>query len=1281
MGIFNSNAQNYWELEKKEKNEPLIFSLKFKKNKSKIHFGNLNQNIINKKLNEISFLSSKNYKDNFFFFPNENNDLEEFKIHKSSIMSDELSNQYSNIKTFIGNSTSRPEVKIRGTFSPLGLSGMIILPNEVIYIQPQKDSKNGGHLYYKNKNEFYQEYKRLNCITKNKIEIEKEKSLSEKRISRISERKINTFRIAISATASYTDYWGDDNDENGTNRQDAYAAVVSTINRVNEIFETDLGVHLELVSSDSLIYANPSTQPYGSNLGDELQKTLSQNIGESNYDIGHLFAYSNQPDGEAGCIGCVCEDGQKGRAYSTHPFIDISEQGVFLNDYFDIDFVAHEIGHQFGAHHTFSYETEGVGVNVEPGSGSTLMGYAGITGKDDIQYHSDGYFHYVSINEIHSVLVDKSCQNITNNDNTSPIVNAGINTYIPIGTAYELSAIATTTDGDVLTYTWEQLDSGRVSNSNYSSNLIIGSINRSKPPSLNNKRFVPNMSRVLEGKLTQSNPQINDDWESVSTVGRILNWGVTVRERSIQNNLSIGQISQDQIRINVIGDSTPFKINSQNSVEELWGSGSNEMIKWNVGKTSISPIKTETVSIFLSTDGGNSFPIKLISNTPNDGETYISVPDSISTSKARIKIVADNSIYFAVNSVNFSIELRSFSFSLEKFKLEICDQEETSVSFKYNSYLGFTEEVEFDILDAPQGLSYIISPNKISKNDTNIKIEFKNLQNLNSGDYSLILIGKSSSVSYTTSFKIEKRGSNLSIPGLISPLNNSKELPSSTTINWTDQPGVDQYQLQVSETSSFEKLVIDTLTKENYFDVNDLKSKIKYFWKVRAINSCISTIFSDTYNFTTQLISCKDFASGSTPLALQDANSSGFGITYDDIKIPYNLEIEDVNVTLSINHDYVSDLTLTLISPKGKEVILASNIGEDKKNYSQTTFDDQTEFSITEGTPPFTGIFRPFQKLETFKGDMSYGTWRLKIVDNEAQDTGQIVSFKINICLRGEIYPDDDNDSVSNIIDNCPLIANEDQLDLNLNGIGDLCDMEDLMNFKIFKKDESCSSKNNGSVTIIATAEYDYIAKFIGPNNYRATRSFSNLILEEKNLQSGNYLICITSPKDNSFERCFNAVINEPEKLSVLSSVNYNNQSISLTLNGADIFDVSVNDIKMSISKSTILLNLKKGLNVIKVNTDLICQGVYEEFIYIDQPSIIYPNPVKQVLSILVGGSKSKVQISIYDLQGNFIKNKTIYFIDKNRKIEFLLNRLITGSYFVKLNHGHRVETIKFIKL
>ena len=225
--------------------------------------------------------------------------------------------------------------------------------------------------------------------------------------------QLKTFRIAIAATAEFTDFWGDNDDDNGTNTSDALGAVISTLNRISSVFEDELGVRLQLVSDQNILYEDPVTDPFTGSFADELQITLDEIIGNDNYDVGHLFDYG-QPDGDAGCIGCVCESGLKGSGYSTHPFRDIFG-GEYRNDYFDLDYAAHEIGHQFGAFHSFSFDSEGTGFNAEPGSGSTIMAYAGITGEDNVQLHGDPYFHYYSIQNILEQLPTFQCASTENN--------------------------------------------------------------------------------------------------------------------------------------------------------------------------------------------------------------------------------------------------------------------------------------------------------------------------------------------------------------------------------------------------------------------------------------------------------------------------------------------------------------------------------------------------------------------------------------------------------------------------------------------------------------------------------------------------------------------------------------------------------------------------------------------------------------------------------------------------------------------------------------------------
>ncbi|MFY0602719.1 MAG: hypothetical protein JXQ93_02135 [Flavobacteriaceae bacterium] len=178
---------------------------------------------------------------------------------------------------------------------------------------------------------------------------------------RANDQTLRTFRIAISTNGEYTNYWDDGNAGNGGAQDDALAQVVSTLNRNNEVFEVDMAITFQLVTGTELIYADAATDPYTENFNSELQSTLTSVVGEANYDIGHLFVYANFTNGDAGCIGCVCENGQKGSGYSQHPFTD-NDGGPYMSDFFDIDYVPHEIGHQMGANHTYSQINEGAGV-------------------------------------------------------------------------------------------------------------------------------------------------------------------------------------------------------------------------------------------------------------------------------------------------------------------------------------------------------------------------------------------------------------------------------------------------------------------------------------------------------------------------------------------------------------------------------------------------------------------------------------------------------------------------------------------------------------------------------------------------------------------------------------------------------------------------------------------------------------------------------------------------------------------------------------------------------
>ena len=298
-------------------------------------------------------------------------------------------------------------------------------------------------------------------------------------------------------------------------------------------------------------------------------------------------------------MGNVCRDGEKGSAFSSHPFTATNGSGgAFLTDYFDIDYVIHEVGHQLGALHTFSHSTEPFNVNSEPGSGSTIMSYAGIVGGQNMQRHSDPYFHYHSIQNIQNYLANQACQVATLSSNQIPTVTAGEDKAIPKGTAYHLTATANDADGDALTYCWEQLDSGRVLASDFGPNQLTGSMNRSLLRYLFPQRNIPNSISVLNDQLTEINPYLGSPWETVSNVGRNLRWGITVRDRDQNNPNGVGFTAQDEILLKWWKNAGPFVLTSQSQASTQWLAGGNEMIRWDVANTNFAPYQYKSCKYF-----------------------------------------------------------------------------------------------------------------------------------------------------------------------------------------------------------------------------------------------------------------------------------------------------------------------------------------------------------------------------------------------------------------------------------------------------------------------------------------------------------------------------------------------------------------------------------------------------------------------------------------------------------------------------------------------------------
>ncbi len=603
-------------------------------------------------------------------FPNLAGNLEKFQIWENSNFSPKLQEKYPDIRSYVGKSLSDNSTTITFSISQKGLQTMVLRPSKGSEFIESFSNENSVYVLFDSKTRPSGKLP-FDCktidVSKNQYVINRIQSTS---IS--NDKTYKTLRLAISCTGEYGAYFG--------GVPEALAAMNATMTRVNGIFEKDLALHLNIIDeNEQIIYTNPNTDPYsdaeiGTNgtWNQELQNNLTNVLGNQAYDIGHLFGASGG-GGNAGCIGCVCIDDlgfnseTKGSGY-TSPKDDIPE-----GDSFDVDYVAHELGHQLGAFHTFSYQFENSGVLVEPGSGSTIMGYAGIAEPDNlnIQDNSDPYFTYRSILQIQKNLENISCVVRTPVANSAPIVNAGIDFIVPSGTAYLLKGLATDIDDDSLTFCWEQNNSASRTETGLDSVTTLakalGPNFRSFKPIDSSIRYMPSYSNVLEGKL-------NSTWESVSVVDRRLKFTLTVRD----NNPNGAQTGFDEVIVtsrvpfNAFTSPTgvgPFKVTSQNSSGIIWNLGASQTITWDVNNTTSLP-GSANANIKLSIDGGTTFPYVLASNTPNDGNQVITVPSTPSTSNCRVLIEPTANVYYAINSRAFSIAgLGNQDFAFTNFRL------------------------------------------------------------------------------------------------------------------------------------------------------------------------------------------------------------------------------------------------------------------------------------------------------------------------------------------------------------------------------------------------------------------------------------------------------------------------------------------------------------------------------------------------------------------------------------------------------------------------------------
>ncbi|MET3535610.1 zinc-dependent metalloprotease [Chryseobacterium limigenitum] len=586
--------------------------------------------------------------------PTLNGKTERFTVNSLPVIDEAMASQYQ-LGSYVGIGMDDPSKYIRFSVAPNDFQSMMISNGKYEFIEPATQDKSAYSIHGKSSKNGHA----FTCSTKeSKESVAKLQQMQTSGLaSKSNDKKYHTLRLAMSVTGEYTTYFG------GT--ANALAQINATLTRVNGVFEQEFNLHLNMVSAPNLIFTTAASDPY-SNASQmckwnyELMNTLhggAYGVTDASFDIGHLFGKTGG-GGNAGCIGCIGSNDVSTTSYSAanggcgYAYISPNNykgsgitspaNGVPMSDTFDIDYVAHELGHQLGDSHTYSFYEDFLNQEVEPGSGSTIMGYAGITGAStDLQDHSDPYFHSVSIDQVQAVLTTSTVDVETPITNNTPVVTAMPTTYtIPRSTAFVLNAVATDPDGDALTYSWEQVDPCILDNGIDNTNIgneTSGAIFRSWPAVTTPTRYFPKLATVLGGNVANV-----VDFESASNVARTTNFRVTVRDNKPAGQAQTAYATQTI----VVGSASAFTVNASTLTPNT-----NSTITWVVSGTTASPYNVANVKIDYTFDGGATWTV-LAASVPNSGTASVLIPASLAGKSGHVRVSAIGNVFYAVKQNN-----------------------------------------------------------------------------------------------------------------------------------------------------------------------------------------------------------------------------------------------------------------------------------------------------------------------------------------------------------------------------------------------------------------------------------------------------------------------------------------------------------------------------------------------------------------------------------------------------------------------------------------------------
>jgi len=948
---------------------------------TKAHFSKMDFDLVADQLLVMDFRNSSGTID----LPMPDGELRTFKVKYDPIFGEAFQQKFPSIKTY---SIKSGEWHGRMDINEFGLHAMILSPEGTILIDPALNEDRNHYMSYFSKNLLSEGRQPFSC------EVDKEQayvppSMDDEIIKapKVMGMRtggapvvLRTYRIAVSCTGEYAQFHG------GT-VPGALSAIVTTINRVNTIYEVEHAIKLILIdNNEEVIFLNPSTDPFTNN---DLSAMLTQNsltlnsiIGSANYDIGHVFGTSG---GGLAALGSVCTN-FKARGGTGLP----NPRG----DFFDVVYVGHEVGHQFAANHTFNNCTgnENPGTAYEPGSGTTIMAYAGLCGSNNISQQTDFFFHNISLNEVKNFLENGAggtCALETMTDNTNPEVTIEVpnNLVIPIGTPFELRASATDQEGDPVLLSWEQWDLGPIS--------ILGNPTGTAPlfryqvPNSSGVRVLPTIQRVLSG--TSGNDEI------LPTINRPVTFRVTARDRHPGN----GGFSWAQLNMQASASAGPFEVNGP-AVQETLVAGSFYELTWEVANTNQEPVNCQFVDIILSRNGGQSFTDTLMTKVPNTGAVILPVP-ATSGSNRRLKVAAHNNVFFQVNPGNFNIvqpENPTFSYVIDVPRDLICTPSTVQIPISTLPLLDFDGKVRFEVnkIDVPEEAVFFFTEEEVTAGEpVDLILDFENYRGF--GQVSFEILGISDELGDTLTYPVDLEIRNfLSLtPKPVSPFDGQEGTSAPVLFSWEEVPGASHYNFFLGTSGSFPAYTFGAMNiqQTSFTPVLLFQNSEVYFWRVEAENVC-GVIGEDVpFVFQTEVLSCIDYINEEN----EPITSTGMPTIFSDIEVPIDAPLASVEVkNIQGNHQSFNDMDFWLFDPSGEGIRLLGRSCSTYGGSFNLSFSDLSAQGFS--CPPNQDVtFRPAQPLAVFQDKNAQGVWRLRIRDVVSGGGGNFNGWTLNVCV------------------------------------------------------------------------------------------------------------------------------------------------------------------------------------------------------------------------------------------------------------------------------------------